>query len=245
MKKIYLPLFASLLLTSCLGDIRVTDSDNIDRRAIVEEIRNELRAELADISLQDTIYSTTYENADTVIVSGDTIIHAGDMVHKPIGVKSVSVDIPDIIVNISPDNGIEEAQRRQQKTILYILGITVPFGTIVLLGIILGIFLYKRMKSRNELISQAIEKGYELPDSFYNPSNSDTITPPGTPGDIKNIPPLPSEIRKRDSGLKYCLIAVAIIIIFGVWGNEDLAVIGVIPLLIGIGKLLTYYKIIK
>ena len=100
MKKIYLPLFATLLLTSCMGDIRVADSDNIDRRAIAEEIRNELRAELSGISLQDTLYSTTYENADTVIADGDTIIHAGDMVRKPVSVQSLSVDIPDINVNI-------------------------------------------------------------------------------------------------------------------------------------------------
>lgn len=246
MKAIYLPLVALVGLTSCMGDIRVSDTENVDVKAITAEISKELKEELADISFADTIYATNYADNDTVVVGNDTIIHAGKVTRDITGVAVVKVEVPSVNVTIDPNAGIAEAQQRQQRTLINILGLVVPAATIAIVAIILCVFLYKRMRSRHSLIEQAIENGYQLPDAFYG--DNSTVQPSGEqqqPGQYGTIPPLPGEVRMRDSGLKYCLIGVGMIIIFSVWGSEELAVIGVIPLLIGLGKLLTYFKIIK
>ena len=242
MKAIYLSLLASVMLTSCLGDVRIPENSKPDEKAITEEIRGELKDQLSDISITDTIYSE-YVSQDTIIADGDTIIKANATSKLPSQVATYKVDMPDINVVIDQYDGLENMQRSRQKTLIAILGIVAPCATIAILAIVLGVFLYKRMRSRHGLIEKAIECNYQLPDAFYD--TNATPKEDNQNGGVGNIPPLPAEVRMRDSGLKIGLTGIGIIIIFLVWGTEELAVIGVIPLLIGLGKLLTYYKIVK
>ena len=142
MKAIYLPLVALVGLTSCMGDIRVSDTENVDVKAITAEISKELKEELADISFADTIYATNYADNDTVVVGNDTIIHAGKVTRDITGVAVVKVEVPSVNVTIDPNAGIAEAQQRQQRTLINILGLVVPAATIAIVAIILCVFLY-------------------------------------------------------------------------------------------------------
>lgn len=241
MKAIIFPIVASMMLTSCLGDIKVPEQSVPDSKTITEEIKKEIKEQLSDISITDTLYCDVVDN-DTIIANNDTIVMAGNTKKIP-KVATYNVQLPDVKVEIYPNEELAEMQLRQNKTLIGILGIILPCVTLAVIAVIIGIFLYKRMRSRHEVIERAIENNYQLPDSFYSSSTPEpTVTTPGFTG---TIPPLPNEVRKRDSGITLCCVGLATIIIFTVWHTVEVAVMGVIPLLIGLGKLLTYYKIIK
>lgn len=241
MKAIIFPILASMMLTSCLGDIKVPEQSKPDAKTITEEIKKEIKDQLSDISITDTLYCNTVET-DTVITGNDTLVIATNNKKTP-KVATYNVQMPDITVEIYPNEELAEIQARQSKTLIGILGIILPCVTLAVIAIIIGVFLYKRMRSRHEVIERAIENNYQLPDSFYSSSTPEqTVTTPEFKG---TIPPLPAEIRKRDSGITLCSVGIAMIIIFAVWGATEIAVMGIIPLLIGLGKLMTYYKFIK
>lgn len=241
MKAIFFPIVASMMLTSCLGDIKVPEQNIPDSKTIAEEIKKEIKDQLSDISITDTLYCDVVEN-DTVIANNDTIVMAGNTKKVP-KVATYNVQLPDVKVEIYPNEELAEMQLRQHKTLIGILGIILPCVTLAVIAIIIGVFLYKRMRSRHEVIERAIENNYQLPDSFYTShAPEQTVTTPEFTG---TIPPLPTDLRKRDSGITLCSVGIAMILIFAVWGSKEIAVLGIIPLLIGLGKLLTYYKVIK
>lgn len=106
-----------------------------------------------------------------------------------------------------------------------------PCLTIIVGLLVILMFALKRNRGRNELINNAIEHDYQLPDSFYLGQKS-----------VNGSPTAPV----RDSRKFYTattLIAVGIsLIIFALWVDAPFFIVaGGIPLLMGIGQLIGYY----
>lgn len=108
----------------------------------------------------------------------------------------------------------------------------IPCLTIIVGLIVILVYSLRRNRSRNELINNAIEHDYQLPDSFY--CNQKSAPAPGAP--------------VRDSRRFYraiSLLAVGLALIF-VAASEDIPffwVAGGIPFLIGIGQMIGYFCI--
>lgn len=107
----------------------------------------------------------------------------------------------------------------------------VPCVTIIVGLIVILTFALRRNRGRNELINNAIEHDYQLPDSFYLGQKNIN----GTPG-----APL------RDSKKFYSattLIAIGLsLVIFAFYVDANFFILaGGIPLLIGVGQMIGYY----
>lgn len=107
----------------------------------------------------------------------------------------------------------------------------VPCFTIIVGLIVILTFALRRNRGRNELINNAIEHDYQLPDSFYLGQKNIN----GTPG-----APL------RDSKKFYSattLIAIGLsLVIFAFYADANFFILaGGIPFLIGVGQMIGYY----
>ncbi len=104
-----------------------------------------------------------------------------------------------------------------------ILGITVPFATIVIIVFLIVSFMLKKRRLHYHAIELAISNGRELPDSFYDNFNK----------------------FKSKSRLQSSLVWISwgIGIFFILYFSDDIesASFGIIPLLVGISKLITYH----
>ncbi|MDE6490522.1 MAG: hypothetical protein K2L49_05115 [Muribaculaceae bacterium] len=77
-----------------------------------------------------------------------------------------------------------------------------------------------RRRGREQLIAMAIERGYALPDGFYETT--------------------PTKSRLQ-SGLVWLMWGIGLVIVMTCLGSLSLGTIGLIPLLVGVAKLITYY----
>lgn len=128
--------------------------------------------------------------------------------------------------------GKEEVGRLKNQSIPAILAIIfgIPCLTIIIGLIVILVYSLKRTKGRNELINNAIEHDYQLPDSFYEGQKNSSR--PDAP--------------MRDSRRFYraiSLLSVGLaLIIFAI--SEDIPffyVAGGIPFLIGVGQMIGYF----
>lgn len=108
----------------------------------------------------------------------------------------------------------------------------VPCLTIIVGLIVILMFALRRNRGRNELINNAIEHNYQLPDAFYIGQKSNGAA-------SGNIP-------VRDSRKFYTattLIAVGLsLIVFALYVEASFFIVaGGIPFLIGLGRLIGYY----
>ena len=107
----------------------------------------------------------------------------------------------------------------------------VPCLTIIVGLIVILTFALRRNRGRNELINNAIEHNYQLPDSFYLGQKS-----------INGAPGAPM----RDSKKFYSattLIAIGLsLVIFAIYAHAKFFILaGGIPFLIGVGQMIGYY----
>lgn len=130
-------------------------------------------------------------------------------------------------------------------------------GIIAIIALILILrFQRRKNRERHEIIQQAIDNNYPLPESFYTrqPTYQTSCQP-----DEPQMPPVPgAEIkpgvsqftqqtmardpRKFTSSITLIGVGLALLIAFLCSANEGVAfVVGGIPLFIGIGRLLAYY----
>lgn len=107
------------------------------------------------------------------------------------------------------------------KNLIPIFGIVIPFAAVV--GIFWVVMYYRRARQRDkyQLIEFAIRNGQPLPDSFYQ-----------------------SE-RKHKSRLQSGIVWIGVGIALIVWGiadnDTDTVAIGIIPLFVGIARIITYF----
>lgn len=85
---------------------------------------------------------------------------------------------------------------------------------------IICFFIFKSKRDRNRLIALAIENGRELPKEFYIP---------------REVPRV-----RLQSGINYMAWGIGLMIFFKVADCEEMAMLMLIPIIIGVGKLATY-----
>lgn len=141
---------------------------------------------------------------------------------------SITLQRPTINVNVNmPTNDSPKASETIFCTVVVATVFGIPCLTVLLILIIVLRYVYKHTSARNALIQKAIENNYELPEAFFNSS--------------------PKARDERDpqllqSSIKYIGIGLLLCIMFMVeFNNIFLGMICLIPTIIGIGKIVTYF----
>lgn len=124
----------------------------------------------------------------------------------------------------------------------------VPCFTILILSGLLILFLTNKNKSRNDIISKAIDHNYPLPDSFYG------VTPPSCdyqPSEGANatdlgsgkVNPSQRDPKKFSSAVTLIAGGVGLTLFLLLVGAGSVSCFGLVPLLMGIGQLVGYYYV--
>ncbi len=111
-------------------------------------------------------------------------------------------------------------------TAIVAIGVMTPFITIVIIILLIVRFNIKKVQSRNRIIEKALDNNTQLPEEFFNESKK-------------------SKTRLQ-SALVWIAWGVGIAIVLFVLQPEDAGpktsyIIGCIPFLVGIAKLITYF----
>ncbi|MCM1021100.1 MAG: DUF6249 domain-containing protein [Muribaculum sp.] len=97
-------------------------------------------------------------------------------------------------------------------------GIILIFGTPIFIAVIICVAIVKIKKNSNQVLITSIEKGYKLPND-----NNNTLS------------------AKFQSGIKMIAWSVGIFMFFMVIDSMSMAVLALIPLIIGVGRLAAFY----
>lgn len=148
---------------------------------------------------------------------------------------SITVAIPDSsssdsVVIITPDESAKIANISIHQSnndagfwivLIVFIAVVIPFASLVLVIFFALRAITSRQRERNKLIEIAIKSNYPLPDNFFsNPQTSRT---------------------RLQSALVWLACGIGTIAFFLVIFDDALYAIGIIPLLIGIAKLITYF----
>lgn len=156
--------------------------------------------------------------------------------------KNLQVDsLVNTAVIIAPEIKSELDERFDSFALLRILGLIIPF---IFSFAVLWIILYykkQRFKEKCRVIDKAIDANYELPDSFYSGKQTfnmqvDKRTDTENPVKYTVINP-----NKLYSSLIWIAAGLTGFIFFLVVGSEEMAVIALLPLFIGVAKIISYY----
>ncbi len=111
-------------------------------------------------------------------------------------------------------------------TAIVFIALIIPFFAIVMSVFIIARFMFKKVQSRNRIIEKAIDNNAQLPEDFFNePKKSKT---------------------RLQSALVWIAWGIGIALVLFVLQPEDAGpktsyIIGSIPFLVGIAKLITYF----
>ena len=148
---------------------------------------------------------------------------------------SITTAIPDSsssdsVVIITPDETAKIANISIHQSnndagfwivLIVFIAFLIPFASLVLIIFFALRAITSRQRERNKLIEIAIKSNYPLPDNFFsNPQTSRT---------------------RLQSALVWLACGIGTIAFFLVIFDDALYAIGIIPLLIGIAKLITYF----
>lgn len=245
----------SVLPTSCITIPEDMDSKDIEQK-------------ISDIQARafENIHDALDQPLVVVSQTGDTIVaYMPDSVSEGAAVRNITVRVDE------KDHIDPAVAKAQQRSLMAISIVVIPCATILLIAFAVLFFIFVRNRNRNAIISQAIEKGYELPESFFsgqnttriiyqngpmpdpNSTNSQTNEPndrtynpaSGTtaPTNLPPIPPVPPvDDKNLQSGIKLSVVGLCILIFFLVIGITHVAILaGGIPLLLGLGRLGSWY----
>lgn len=247
MKKsiLILPFFAlATLLSSCENDSDYAEyrEPQVDVEEISRAVNDAMREAFADSRFNDTIFNCADDE-----MTKSVMITASDST----ATSMVITKMPEIKVSVTNnDNGWIDLkkEKNEKRSIVAIVSVIAPCLMLVAIAAMVLLFFYGKIRNRNRVIEKAIEANYQLPVEFY--TNSGNQTNPvneikTTPTDGSVPPPLPRNERLRVGGMRLVAIGLGLIIMLGVWGGMNAAVIGIIPLLIGGSYLANYYNILK
>lgn len=117
---------------------------------------------------------------------------------------------------------LREQSETTENIMIVLIGTTVPFLSLIIIVFLVLYFVNKKRKLRYHTIELAITNGKNLPDSFY-----------------ENLDQSSTKSRLQ-SALVWIAWGVGIILFLLSVSNIDWATMGVIPLLVGAAKLITY-----
>ncbi len=115
---------------------------------------------------------------------------------------------------------ISSVSKVLEEVLLPVVAISVIFLTIGVVVFFILYYRHKEKKARYELMSKAIEAGRDIPADFFN---------------VESAPKSP-----LGSIATYVAVGLGIIIFFTLDGDIELVGIGLIPLLIGVGKFIAW-----
>lgn len=202
--------------SSCIHE-KSANQDRID----VDKLKTEITKAVGQ-SVNESVQvseSVTSDNPDNNI----TIVRDSTSSPAQSPVINVYVDIPseDASGVVDDDNFL--------AALAIIMVFAVPCVTFLLIVVAILVFVYKRNRNRNAVVQQAIESGYPLPETFYNNNRYSS--------DKRRNPQL------LQTGIKNIGIGVLLCISFSVFfGIPFVGVMCLIPAVIGIGQLVTYYS---
>lgn len=143
------------------------------------------------------------------------------------------------------------------KIVSISVAFVVPCVTIILALVILMVFFMKKNAARNDIISKAIDKNYQLPDAFYTGylSQNGTANDGGGvvyPSDdtggkmfgMRVVPEASRDPKMFGSAMTLIAIGFAILLFFSF--NREVGVgflCGGIPLFLGVGRMIAYYYV--
>lgn len=223
-------LLASGTFTSCYRE-STPPEPRLDVDKISEQVRQAIDNEIALVELSDTISFQSTTDSATVAAS-----------KRPVSINNLKV----IVDNDEYSLAVEQYNKRMReghKFTLSILFLLLPM--LIVLAVTVGLFIYvfRKTTERNRLIQQAIENNYQLPDSFYENNNLFNFKKGGTGKDVNGNTPPPTHRDQKlfNKGITYICIGLAIFIFFLTVSAEEAAALALIPVFIGVAKLITYY----
>lgn len=201
----------ALSFTSCNHD----DFDNeIDTETIKTELTDAIK----------TVYGVETSAVDSVRSTTTVVMDSASSATAP--VINVYVDTP-----LEPGGSTYSSDEDFIAALAIVMVFVVPCLTFLLvIGAIL-VFIYKRNRSHNAVIEQAIRAGYELPESFYNGRQR--------ANQAKDSELLQSAIKLIGTGALLCVSFIVVL---------DFTFVGLIcliPAIIGIGRLIAYFIAVK
>ncbi len=200
--------------------------------------------------LVDSLSTNAIDSASTLVQEND-LSETARIVDSEDGesyllFKGQAYTLSDIVERQNPTS--KEAsedvvnQRFRELGTLGILGIlAICFGfpaLVIIVAIILIIgFFTRRNRERNALISQAIDRNYQLPDSFYSKLHDESGAEAETVVERHRDP--------KQFGSAITLLAVGLCLSVYFWAIDAPfgCIAGGIPLLLGVGRLIGYFYV--
>ncbi len=110
------------------------------------------------------------------------------------------------------------------KTIVGVVAIVVPFAFVILVIWIICRYSTSRNRERSKLIEMSIRERVPLPDAFYKTEKSYYLGP-----------------RRLSSGIVWIGVGISVSLFFFAVGSEEMAALGLIPLFVGIARIVVYF----
>lgn len=244
MKKISALILAAILAcSSAFTQAPNSDSDSASlskNHAVVASI----------IVNSDTIFQTTVDTTSTSTAVTFSSLKSskapkikkqdGELVLSYEGNDFVLGDLVDEDVLSGHLSSLEDLDFKQQESdnddlnfvaLIFAIVFGFPCLTIIVGLFVILSYVNKRNRSRNELINNAIERNYQLPDSFYL-GQKNLSGAPATPV---------RDSRKFYSATALIAVGLSLIIFAILVDGEFFVLVGGIPLLMGIGQMVGYY----
>lgn len=204
-----------------------------------------IKSEAIAVQVKDAIYNEAQlmQLSDTLHIANDSAAVVAKK-QQPIVIDNLKVIVSDDSYSIAQQR-YNERLKMGQKFALSIIFIIIPVSLILVLTIGVLVFLLKKNNAKNRIIEEAIKNGYQLPDSFYNNSEMfafGSARNKAGKDSLNTPPPTNRDQRLYSQGISWLLTGTGLFICFLIWGGMDLAAFGLIPMFMGVGKLISYYK---
>ncbi len=125
---------------------------------------------------------------------------------------------------------VPQSEPHSMVPVIVALVFGIPCIGVIAALIVISVVTLRKARNRQEIINKAIEFNYQLPDEFYNPHK---------PTDFKQGNS--RDLRKFTGGVTLGAVGLALVILAIVNDNSFFLICGLIPLFLGIGKLIGYF----
>lgn len=205
-------LLLSLLTTSC--NIGYTRNHADEIRENITDVVNGLRDGFYDSTVVVTINDTLASAADAEMVASTISMTTADSGRRGGGVTTINIVLPDSNYGPDIDNDIPSFVPP-----VAIVGTVLIFGAPVLAVFLICYFIYRTKRARYQAVAQIVASGKDIPEGMFPQTDSRA---------------------KWNSGIKYVAWGCALMLFFLVRLQIEWAVLMIVPIAIGVGKLIAY-----
>lgn len=123
-----------------------------------------------------------------------------------------------------------ESEPHSMVPMIVALVFGIPCIGVIAALIVISVVTLRKAHNRQEIINKAIEFNYQLPDAFYNPHKSNDLKQGNS-----------RDPRKFSAGMTLAAVGLALVILAIVKESAFFLICGLVPLFLGIGKLIGYF----